>query len=139
MTITQRLTDVPNLSTVPGFALAVAATGQVAFLSGQVATDADGKLVGAGDMGAQTRQALLNLEKVLTSLGAGWADVLKLTWFVTDAGQVQAVRDARDEVLRPALGELPNPASSLVQVAALFQPEFLIEVEAVVAVPASGA
>jgi enamine deaminase RidA (YjgF/YER057c/UK114 family) len=44
----------------------------------------------------------------------------------------------RDEILRPALGDVHNPASSLVQVAALVRPEFLVEVEAVVAIPGEG-
>lgn len=59
----------------------------------------------------------------------------RLNWYLLDATQVQVVRDARDALLRPALGEQPNPASTLVQVAALFRPEFLVEVDAVVALP----
>ena len=108
-------------------------TGTLAFVSGQVALDAEGNLVGAGDLEAQTRQALRNLEGVLVQLGATWADVVKFGWFVTDVTEIQKVRDVRDEFLRPVLGDRPNPASTLVQVSSLFRPEFLIEVEAVVA------
>jgi enamine deaminase RidA (YjgF/YER057c/UK114 family) len=61
--------------------------------------------------------------------------VLRLNWYVVDVAQLQALRDARDEILRPVLGELANPASSLIQVAGLFRPEFLVEVDAVVALP----
>ena len=55
--------------------------------------------------------------------------------YVLDASQVQAIRDARGEQIRPALGDRPNPASILVQVASLFRRGFLVEVDAVVALP----
>jgi len=130
-----RVTSVDGLAPGAGYAHAVVTTGRLAFVAGQVAMDAGGAPVGAGDVGAQARQALANLERVLTALGAGWPDVARLGWYVLDAGQVQAVRDARDAVLRPALGDRPNPASTLVQVSALFRPEYLVEVDAVVALP----
>jgi enamine deaminase RidA (YjgF/YER057c/UK114 family) len=135
MPIIDRLTEVPGNSPGFGFSHAVTTSGRLAFLSGQVAFDADGKLVGDGDLAAQTEQALANLHRIMQSLGADWPDVVKFTWFLVDAGQVQVVRDVRDRMIRPALGDRPNPASSLVQVAALFRPEFLVEVEAVVALP----
>ena len=109
--------------------------GRTAFVSGQVALDAEGGVVGAGDVAAQTRQALANIERVLGSLNATWEDVARLGWYVTDIGGLQALRDARDEVLRPALGSLPNPASTLVQVAGLFHPDLVVVVDAVVALP----
>lgn len=135
MPITRRLSEAEGLAPGNGFVHAVAATGQLAFVSGQVATDPDGKVVGAGDLAVQTTQALLNLQTVIRALGADWADVLRLNWYVVDVAELQALRDARDAILRPVLGELPNPASSLIQVAGLFRPEFLIEVDAVVALP----
>jgi enamine deaminase RidA (YjgF/YER057c/UK114 family) len=61
--------------------------------------------------------------------------VVRFTWYVLDAGSLQVIRDVRDEFIRPSLGDRPNPASTLLQVAALARPEFLVEVEAVVAVP----
>jgi enamine deaminase RidA (YjgF/YER057c/UK114 family) len=72
---------------------------------------------------------------VLRSLGADWPDVVRFNWYVTDVTDIQAVRDVRDELIRPALGDRPNPASSLVRVAGLYLPELLIEVDAVVSVP----
>jgi enamine deaminase RidA (YjgF/YER057c/UK114 family) len=72
---------------------------------------------------------------VIATLGADWPDVVKLTWFVMDTTNLPDLREARDRVLRPALGDRPNPASSLVQVAGLFRSGFLVEVEAVVALP----
>jgi enamine deaminase RidA (YjgF/YER057c/UK114 family) len=133
MPLIDRITDVPGNAPGFGFSHAVTATGKLAFISGQVALDLDGKIVGDHDMGAQTEQALLNLQRVLDSLGADWADVVKLTWFVMENGRLQDLREARDRIIRPALGDRPNPASSLVQVAGLFRPGLLVEVEAVVA------
>jgi enamine deaminase RidA (YjgF/YER057c/UK114 family) len=129
------LASVPGVADGPGFSHAVTASRRLAFVSGQVALDADGRLVGVGDLAAQTRQVLGNLHQILRALGADWLDVVRLGWFVLDASQVQVIRDARDEFLRPALGNRPNPASTLLQVAGLVRPEFLVEVEAVVALP----
>lgn len=135
MSVIDRVVEVPGNLANPGYVHAVVATGQIAFVSGQVALDGDGNLVGAGDLDRQTEQALDNLYRIVQSMGANWSDVMKLTWFVTDATQLQVVRDVRDRVLRPSLGDRPNPASSLIQVAALFRPDVLIEVEAIVAIP----
>jgi enamine deaminase RidA (YjgF/YER057c/UK114 family) len=132
--IHDHLTAVADLAGNPGYAHAVTASGRLAFVSGQVAVDAGGTPVGV-DMAAQTRQALGNLHRVLRSLGADWPDVVRFNWYVTDVADIQAVRDVRDELMRPALGDRPNPASSLVRVAGLYLPELLIEVDAVVSVP----
>jgi enamine deaminase RidA (YjgF/YER057c/UK114 family) len=133
--IHDRLTTAPGLAPGPGYAHAVTASGRLAFVSGQVALDADGRLVGPGDLGAQTRQALGNVHRALRALGADWPDVARFTWYVLDVTDVQVIRDVRDELIRPSLGDRPNPASSLVQVAALFRPDLLIEVEVVAALP----
>jgi enamine deaminase RidA (YjgF/YER057c/UK114 family) len=133
--VTDRLTAVDEISANPGFAHAVTVSGRVAFVSGQVAQDAGGQLVGAGDLRAQTVQAMTNLHRIIRELGADWPDVARFGWYMLDAGQVQVVRDVRDELIGPVLGGKPNPASTLVQVAALFRPEFLVEVDAVVALP----
>jgi enamine deaminase RidA (YjgF/YER057c/UK114 family) len=133
--IVDRLTSVPDVAPGPGFAHAVTTTGRLAFVSGQVALDADGQLVGPGDLAVQTAQALRNLHRILGALGADWPDVVRFAWYVLDAGSVQVIRDVRDEFIRPSLGDRPSPASTLVQVAALFRPGFLVEVDAVVALP----
>lgn len=106
----------------------VAAGSRLIHTSGQVAIDADGKV--PDGLEAQTRLVFQNLEAVLASAGAGWGDVVKLTYFVTEVDELPVVRRVRDEfvdVTRP-------PASSLVRVAGLFRPGLLIEVEAVAAV-----
>lgn len=132
MPIIQRLTDVPHPAR---YSHAVVATGKLAFIAGQVALDADGQFVGAGDLAAQTAQALRNLETVLRQLGAGWRDVVRLNWYLVDVGDIQIVRDALEEIVFPALGDLGKPASTLIQAAALFRPDALVEVDAVVALP----
>jgi enamine deaminase RidA (YjgF/YER057c/UK114 family) len=134
--IEDRLTSVPGVAPGPGFAHAVTVSGRLAFVSGQVALDENGQLAGPGDLEEQTRQALRNLQAIISALGADWSDVARFSWYVLDASQVQVIRDVRDEFIRPALGDRPNPASTLVQVAALFRPGFLVEVDAVVALPA---
>jgi enamine deaminase RidA (YjgF/YER057c/UK114 family) len=135
MPINDRLTDVQGVSPGPGYSHAVTVSGRLAFVSGQVALDDRGQLVGPGDIAAQARQALGNLHRIIRELGADWPDVARFGWYVLDTGSLQAIRDVRDELIRPSLGERPNPASTLVQVAALFRPGFLIEVDAVVALP----
>ena len=123
MPVTDRLTAAPGVAPGPGFAHAVSVAGPLAFVSGQGALDADDVLVGRDDLAAQTRQALANLRGILRALGADWPDVARFGWYVLDASAVQVVRGVRDEMIRPALGDRANPASSLVQVAALVRPE----------------
>ncbi len=135
MPINERLTDVLGVSPGPGYSHAVTVSGRLAFVSGQVALDDSGQLVGPGDIAAQARQALGNLHRIIRELGADWPDVARFGWYVLDTGSLQVIRDIRDELIRPSLGSRPNPASTLVQVAALFRPGFLIEVDAVVALP----
>jgi enamine deaminase RidA (YjgF/YER057c/UK114 family) len=130
-----RLAVIPGVAPGSGYSHAIITSGRLAFIAGQIGVDADGQLVSPGDLSAQTRQALRNMQSILGVLGAGWSDVVRLGWYVTDVAHLQTIRDIRDEFLRPALGDQPNPASTLVQVASLFRPEFLVEVEAVAALP----
>jgi enamine deaminase RidA (YjgF/YER057c/UK114 family) len=132
MPIIQRLADVPHPAR---YAHAVVATGKLAFVAGQVALDADGELVGPDDLAVQTAQALRNLETVLRELGADWSDVVRLNWYLVDVTAIQTIRDVAETFLRPVLGERTNPASTLIQAAALFRPDALVEVDAVVALP----
>jgi 2-iminobutanoate/2-iminopropanoate deaminase len=94
------------------------------FVSGQLPLDRDGTLVGVGDIGAQTRQVFENLRMILDANGATFADVVKLGTFVTDLGDLAAMRSVR----RGYLGTEP-PASTLVQVRALVLPDAMIEVD----------
>lgn len=119
-----------SVSTPPGYSHAMRAGGLI-FVSGQVAFDASGSVVGAGDMGAQARQAFRNLGAVLDAAGASFADVVKLTYFVRDVQAVGAIRTIRDEFVAVS----NPPASTLVEVSRLFHPELLIEIEAVAVAP----
>jgi reactive intermediate/imine deaminase len=120
----------PSVVTAPGYSHAARAGGLL-FVSGQIALDEQGAVVGVDDMAAQARQVFRNLGAVLAAAGAGFADLVKLTIYVTDVGAVAAVRAARDEVVDPAA----PPASTLVEVARLVHPDLLVEVEAVAVAP----
>lgn len=120
-------TPTPN-----GYSHAVSFTGTTVLVSGQVPLDDAGRLVGPGDALEQARQVFRNMRAVLAAAGASMADVAKLTIFLTDMDDLGAFRQARDEVFN---ADAP-PASSLVRVAGLVNPEFRIEVEAVAVLPA---
>ncbi|MCJ0875334.1 RidA family protein [Streptomyces sp. AP-93] len=109
-----------------GYNHVVWGTGRFVAVSGQCAFDEKGELVGEGDAAAQARQVFENLRRCLAAAGATFEDVVKLTYFVTDVAHLPAVREARDEVIAPDR----LPASSAVQVAALFRPGLLLEIEA---------
>ena len=118
---------------VNGYSHAVAFQGRLVVISGQVPLDADGRLVGRGDPEAQARQVFANLEAALAAAGATMDHVVKLTVFLTDMADLAAFRKARDEFIR---ADTP-PASSLVRVSGLVNPEFRIEVEALAAIGVS--
>jgi len=120
----------PSVRTPPGYSHAVQGAGLI-FVSGQVALDPEGSVVGIGDMAEQARQAFRNLGAVLDAGGCSFADVLKLTYFVRDVEAVGSIRAARDEFV-----DMANPpASTLVEVSRLFMPDLLIEIEAVALAP----
>lgn len=123
------LTRIPapdGVAPAAAYSHVVLGTGRFVAVSGQLALDEDGKLVGEGDPGAQARQVFENLRRCLAAAGATFDDVVKLTFFVTDMAHMPAIRAARD-------AHIPAdrlPAASAVQVAALVRPEFLMEIEA---------
>ncbi|MEE1817042.1 MULTISPECIES: RidA family protein [unclassified Streptomyces] len=132
--MTSHLTHLPapdGLAPSPQYSHVVWGTGRFVAISGQCALDASGAVVGAGDAAAQAHQVFANLERCLAAAGAGFGDVVKLTYFVTDVAHLPAVRDARDAHFAGA----PLPASSAVQVSALVRPELLVEIEAFALVP----
>src|SRR5579871_2102351 len=114
-----------GLATGPGYSHVASGRGRLVITAGQVALDAEGRIVGAGDTVAQARQVFENLRLALAGAGASFDDVVKLTYYLVDAADLPSVRAVRDEYVnrdRP-------PASTAVQVAALFRPEMRIEVE----------
>ncbi len=115
-----------NVASGNGYSHVVTGPGQWVAIAGQVAFDADGKIVGEGDFEAQTRQVFVNLDAALKAPGATWANVVKLNYYLTDMAGLPALRTVRDEYV-----DTTNPpASTAVQVVGLFRPEALIEIEA---------
>jgi enamine deaminase RidA (YjgF/YER057c/UK114 family) len=108
-----------------GYSHVVTGTGQWVAVSGQLALDLDGKLVGVGDPGAQAEQVFANLERCLSTVGATFENVVKLTFFLTDVGYLPAIRTVRDKYI-PG----PKPASTALQITALAVPNALMEIEA---------
>jgi len=103
--------------------------GRTIYIAGQIALDAQGSLVGAGDLAAQTRQVFDNLAVALKAAGATFNDVVKANYYLRDASQVAVIREIRANYFTGAL-----PASTLVEVPRLARPEFLIEIEVVAVV-----
>jgi reactive intermediate/imine deaminase len=104
--------------------------GELLFVSGCVPVDAEGRLVGGDDVVAQARQALSNVGAILAAAGAGFADVVKVTVFLTDVDDRVAVNEVRKEVFGTT-----RPASTLIEVSRLAIPGARIEVEAVALLP----
>lgn len=123
-----RRTNPPALSTPTGYTHIVEVTGpnRTIYISGQIAYDKDGNVVGAGDMKAQAEQVFRNLEAALTAAGAKFSDVVKMNSYITDMSKVQAVRDVRAKYFTTAA-----PASTFVEVKGLVRPELLLEIEVV--------
>ena len=115
-----------------GFVQANSLTGveRTVLCAGQTSSDADGNPVHAGDMPAQVRQALDNLETVLGQAGLGLGDVVRLNYYTTD---IQAFFGASDVLAERFQAAGCRPASTLLGVAALALPEFMIEIEATAA------
>src|SRR5262245_28171188 len=125
-------TNPPTLSRPTGYTHVVEVSGPVKtiYISGQIAVDKDGTVVGANDMRAQAEQVFKNVEAALAAAGAKLTDVVKMNTFATDLTQIQAYRDVRTRFF----GDV-TPASTLVQVVHLARPEYLLEVEVIAAVP----
>src|SRR2546423_5636336 len=117
----------------PAYSHVVVASGaRTIYIAGQVSTDEEGRVVGEGDLAAQTTQVMHNIGLALKAAGASYANIVKITTFVVGY---------RPE-LRPIIGKaraaffegMEPPASTLVGVTALAAPEWLIEIEAVAVV-----
>ena len=122
----------PDLSTPRGYSHVVTASGTMVFISGQIALDKEGKIVGPGDMRAQAAQVYENLKAALAAAGATFADVVKQNTYVVglNAESIAAVREVRGRYLPDA----NPPASTLVGVTALAMDGLLIEIEMVVVI-----
>jgi enamine deaminase RidA (YjgF/YER057c/UK114 family) len=110
----------------------VSSPGKLVFVAGQVANDPEGKIVGKGDLRAQTVQVFENLKKALAAGGATFDDVVKINWYVKNfkTEMLPTLREVRSMNVKKS-----PPASTLVGVAALANDDYLLEVEAVASLP----
>lgn len=99
------------------------------FVSGQLARDDDGKMVGVGNMLEQTRQCLRNIEKSLVAAGASLSDVVWTTVYTVDMREFKQIVAAREEFFKDNL-----PTSTMVEVNHLSEPGLLVEIQAIAAI-----
>ena len=128
MTDRQRISSVSPYEDVIGFSRAVR-VGDLVFVSGTVAWGPDGKLAGAGDVYAQAKQTIANIERYLSEAGASLRDVVRTRIYLTDISRWEEVARAHREAFAAV-----RPASSLLEVSRLASPEMLVEIEAVAVV-----
>ena len=100
-------------------------------ISGQVALDAAGKVVGEHDFEQQAEQVFKNIKSIVENSGGSMNDVVKFTFYLRDVSNIGKVRLVRDRFINTA----NPPASTLVEVSDLFRDEFLLEVEATAVIP----
>tara|TARA_Y100000588_G_scaffold303602_1_gene326165 strand:- start:259 stop:636 length:378 start_codon:yes stop_codon:yes gene_type:complete len=110
--------------------MVLAGDGQTVHLKGQVALDPEGSVVGAGDMAAQVRQVLTNIESALGAVGGKMSDIVSLTHCMTDIASFMACGEIRGAFFAP-----PYPVTTTVEVAALYHPDLLIEITATTEIP----
>jgi 2-iminobutanoate/2-iminopropanoate deaminase len=124
----------PSVSTPHGYSQAAVidlGNCRMVIISGQVALDAKGNLVGKDDLEKQTEQIFTNIKNIVEETGGTMDDIVKLGIFTTDVSKIQAVRTVRDKFINTK----KPPTSTLVQVNKLFRDDILIEIEATAILP----
>jgi reactive intermediate/imine deaminase len=107
-------------------AIEIEAKGRLVFISGMVAKGADGKVVGAGDIEAQTRQVCENLKSAVEEAGGSLDDVCRVDVYVRNMEHFDAIHKVRREYFKA-----PAPASTMVEVTRMVHPDYLIEINAI--------
>jgi len=126
--VTANFINPPTLLHPAGYTHVVEVTaGRPVYIAGQVALDRSGAIVGPGDIRTQARQVFDNLQAGLQAVGAGFEQVVKLTYYLVDATQLPVVREVRDQYVNTQ----QPPASTAVEVRRLVRDDLLIEVEAI--------
>jgi len=110
--------------------LVVTSGGRTVYLSGQVARDAEGRTVGAGDVAAQAEQVILNLKTALAAVDASLRDLVKVTVYTTDLRHMPAIDEVRRRHFTDHL-----PISTLLEVRKLSKPDYLVEIDGIAVVP----
>jgi enamine deaminase RidA (YjgF/YER057c/UK114 family) len=129
---TIRFVNPPDLPRPFGYShVAEARGGKTIYISGQVALDQSGSLIGPGDLRAQTQQIFTNLKRALAAVDADFDAVVKLTYYLLDISQIAIVREVRDQFVNVQ----QPPASSAVEVRRLFRDDLLIEIDAIAVLP----
>ena len=124
MTERERISSGAKWESIVGYSRAVKVGNRI-YVTGTTAIDDEGELVAIGDAYGQARQCLLNIEKALKRLGAGFEHVVRTRMFVTDISRWEEYGRAHGEVFNSIM-----PATSMVEVSALIDPQMLIEIEA---------
>jgi enamine deaminase RidA (YjgF/YER057c/UK114 family) len=123
----------PELGTPPGYSQVVdVSAGRIIFIAGQTAVDRDGNVVGKDDFAVQASQVFHNLAIALQAAGCTAANLVKLTVYLTDMDNLARYREARNSFFA-SVTPLAVPAVTLVEVAKLYGPDFMIEIEAIAA------
>jgi enamine deaminase RidA (YjgF/YER057c/UK114 family) len=127
-----RIVNPPKLARPSGFSHGIEARG-ILFLAGQTALDAGGRIVAPGDLVGQFRQALANVGAVIEARGGTLRDLVKVTFYVRDKADYRARAKAIGQVYREMLGG-HYPATTLVEVRALWDDDALIEIDGIAVV-----
>lgn len=117
----------------------MAPAGEIVVVAGQVGVNRAGKVVGPGDVGAQTKQALDNVRAVLQAAGCGMGDVIRFQTFLTHAADIEGFMQARHEVFPRHFPGGVYPPNTLLIVSRLVKPELLVEIEAMAVKPTKAA
>ncbi len=130
-----KLINPSTLSKSPAYShIAEIKAGRIVLISGQVSNDSLGNLIGKGDLKAQTEQVYKNIEKALNAVGATFADVAKFGIYIKDMSKIAEFRETRNRLFDEKYykNQTNRPVSTAIGVTELFNPDWLIEIEAFV-------